>query len=92
MLLIECPFCGKRPELEFACGGEAHIARPGPPDAVSAETWSHYLYYRDNPRGLTFERWHHRGGCGQWFNAARDTLTHAITATYPMGAPRPEIG
>ena len=29
MLLIDCPYCGMaRPEIEFAYGGEAHIARP----------------------------------------------------------------
>ena len=28
MLIITCPFCGPRDEVEFACGGEAHIARP----------------------------------------------------------------
>ena len=34
MLLIDCPYCGKRPEVEFHCGGEAHIARPETPTAV----------------------------------------------------------
>ena len=28
MLLIHCPYCGERPELEFPYGGQAHIARP----------------------------------------------------------------
>ncbi|MEQ1611156.1 MAG: sarcosine oxidase subunit delta, partial [Hyphomicrobiaceae bacterium] len=27
MLLIECPHCGPRAEIEFRCGGEAHVAR-----------------------------------------------------------------
>jgi len=27
MLLIECPYCGERPEPEFVYGGQAHIAR-----------------------------------------------------------------
>ena len=27
MLLIPCPYCGPRPELEFRYAGEAHIAR-----------------------------------------------------------------
>ena len=31
MLLIPCPYCGERPEIEFAYGGEAHIARPRKP-------------------------------------------------------------
>ena len=28
MLIIPCPYCGPRDEIEFTCGGEAHIARP----------------------------------------------------------------
>ena len=28
MLVINCLYCGPREESEFACGGEAHIARP----------------------------------------------------------------
>ena len=31
MLLINCPYCGPRPELEFSYGGQAHIARPAEP-------------------------------------------------------------
>ena len=26
MLLVPCPYCGPRPEVEFRCGGEAHVA------------------------------------------------------------------
>ena len=35
MLLIHCPWCGPRDETEFRCGGEAHIARPADPDALT---------------------------------------------------------
>ncbi|NNM62319.1 MAG: sarcosine oxidase subunit delta, partial [Steroidobacteraceae bacterium] len=28
MLLIPCPYCGKRPEIEFTYGGQAHLVRP----------------------------------------------------------------
>ena len=36
MLLIACPYCGmERPEIEFRYGGEAHIARPADPSAVT---------------------------------------------------------
>src|SRR5258708_4524326 len=27
MLLIACPYCGERPEIEFSYGGQAHLAR-----------------------------------------------------------------
>jgi sarcosine oxidase subunit delta len=85
MLLIACPWCGPRDETEYRCGGQSHITRPEPYDAVSDETWAHYLFFRDNPKGLHLERWVHAGGCRQWFNVARDTLTHEIRTVYRMG-------
>lgn len=85
MLLIPCPYCGPRAEIEFRCGGEAHIARPGPHSDVSDEAWAEYLFYRGNPKGEHRERWLHSAGCGRWFNVARDTVTHQIRTVYPMG-------
>lgn len=90
MLRITCPFCGTRDESEFHCGGESHIARPI--GDVSDESWSDYLFNRDNAKGLSFERWCHRYGCGQWFNVARDTVTHEIYAVYRVGEPKPVSG
>ncbi|MDY8110012.1 sarcosine oxidase subunit delta [Fulvimarina sp. 2208YS6-2-32] len=89
MLLIDCPNCGRRPESEFHCGGEAHIARPESPAAIDDQAWAEYLYYRTNPKGLHAERWRHGHGCGRWFNALRDTVSDRIVTTYAMGAPRP---
>ena len=89
MLLIHCPHCGPRDEIEFRWGGDAHVTRPDP--GVSDEVWTQYLFYRDNPKGLSFERWIHEFGCRRWFNIARDSTNHRILKTYPMGAPRPEI-
>ena len=43
MLLIECPYCGERPEPEFVYGGQAHMARPQQPAEVSAQQWADYL-------------------------------------------------
>ena len=40
MLLICCPHCGSRPELEFVYGGEAHIARPSDPMSLDDESWT----------------------------------------------------
>ncbi len=90
MLLIDCPNCGPREESEFRPAGEAHIARPEDPQALDDEQWARYLYYRTNPKGLQFERWHHFYGCRQWFNVARDTVSHEIKAVYPMGAAKPK--
>lgn len=91
MLQITCPWCGSRNENEFVCGGEAHIIRPGPHTAVTAEQWADYLFYRNNPKGVEYERWVHQHGCGRWFNVARDTVTHEILAVYPMTDPKPEL-
>jgi len=92
MLLIPCPYCGPRDELEFHCGGQSHIERPGPPEQVSDQTWGEYLFFRENPKGVHFERWVHDAGCRQWFNLARDTVSHRILAVYRMGDPKPVLG
>ena len=89
MLNIECPWCGFRSESEFRCGGESHIVRPGPHTAVDDDTWADYLFYRNNPRGIQYERWLHVHGCAQWFNVARDTVTHEIKAVYKITDPMP---
>ena len=90
MLLIDCPWCGKRPELEFAYGGQAHLARPPQPAELNDQQWAEYLYVRSNPRGLHAERWRHVRGCGRFFNALRDTTTDHFSATYKIGESRPK--
>ncbi len=91
MLLIPCPYCGERPEIEFSYGGQAHVARPAEPGLMSDEEWSAYLVVRDNVKGLHSERWRHAHGCARFFNAVRDTTTDEILATYEVGAPRPNV-
>ena len=90
MLLIDCPWCGKRPEPEFAYGGQAHLARPPQPAELSDQQWAEYLYVRSNARGLHAERWRHARGCGRFFNALRDTTTDHFSATYKIGESRPK--
>ncbi|MES2057150.1 MAG: sarcosine oxidase subunit delta [Pseudomonadota bacterium] len=85
MLLITCPHCGPRSEIEFRYGGESHIQRPGPYGDVTDEAWADYLFYRSNPKGEHRERWMHAAGCRRWFNIVRDTVTHRIVTIYPMG-------
>jgi sarcosine oxidase, subunit delta len=87
MLRIACPYCGVRDEPEFSFGGPSHVTRPGV--EVSDEAWGDYLFNRDNPKGLHYERWVHAYGCGRWFNLARDTVSHEIHAVYRMGEPKP---
>jgi sarcosine oxidase subunit delta len=90
MLLIRCPYCGDRPELEFRNAGEAHLVRD--PAAESDEDWTAFLYRRGNAKGLHRERWRHMHGCARFFNALRDTTTDLFVATYEIGAHPPEVG
>ncbi|GAB0112654.1 sarcosine oxidase subunit delta [Acidisoma sp. C75] len=91
MLLIPCPHCGPRPELEFRYGGQAHIARPVDPSPLSDAEWASFLYLRDNERGIHAERWRHIHGCARFFNLLRNTGTDEILASYKTGEPQPEI-
>ena len=93
MLLIRGPYCEEeRPELEFRGAGEAHIARPADIASVSDEAFEAFFFLRDNPRGLTFERWRHIHGCGRFFNAARDTVSDKFVTTYKAGEAKPDLG
>jgi sarcosine oxidase subunit delta len=91
MLLISCPYCGSRPEIEFVHGGEAHNARPPVPSDVGIEDWTGYLYLRTNEKGVHAERWRHVHGCARFFNALRDTTTDKFLATYRSGEARPGV-
>ena len=77
MLLIRCPWCGERDEIEFSYGGQAGVPYPSNPDELSDEEWARYLFVRDNPMGRFAERWVHTHGCRRWFDVERDTRTHA---------------
>ena len=88
MLLIPCPYCGPRAQIEFRWSDQAQVARPDPA-AASDQDWADYLHVRDNLRGPAAERWRHTFGCRQWFNLLRDTRTHAILAAWPIGAAPP---
>ena len=71
MLLIPCPWCGPRNQIEFTYGGDATVRRPAP-EAPEAE-WMRYVYVRDNPCGPHDELWLHSAGCrrGSRFGATR---------------------
>ena len=78
MLLIPCPWCGERDEIEFSYGGQAGVAYPSDPAALSDQEWAEWLFVRDNPKGRFAERWVHTHGCRRWFDLGRDTVTHEI--------------
>jgi len=89
MLLIECPWCGPRDEIEYRFGGQSHVVRPAKPDEATDDEWAAYLFWRINTKGPHAERWVHEAGCGCWFNVIRDTVNHEIVATYRMGQTPP---
>jgi len=91
MLLIQCPWCGLREQVEFTYGGEAHIARPACPGALSDEEWGDYLFFRKNPKQIHYERWFHAHACRRWLYAARSTITNEILVTYKPDDPRPVL-
>ena len=86
MLHIKCPNCGFRDEVEFSCGGEAHITRPILNDQLSDKEWTEYLFFRYNPKGYFIERWVHSSGCRKWFNLVRNTITNEIYEVYQIGS------
>jgi sarcosine oxidase subunit delta len=77
MLILHCPFCGRRPETEFVCAGEA-LDRPPDPAALDDAAWSEALTGRNNVAGWSSELWWHAYGCRQWLRVERHTLTHAM--------------
>ena len=90
MLLIDCPWCGPRDEIEFGYGGEAHRARPADPQTLTDAEWAEFLFMRGNARGAHKERWVHSHGCRRWFNIERHTVTYEILKVYPMARAKPE--
>jgi heterotetrameric sarcosine oxidase delta subunit len=78
MLLIPCPFCGPRSEIEFAYGGPAQPPRPPDPFELSDADWVDWLTVPENRPGPVPERWCHARGCGSWLTVLRDTVTHAV--------------
>lgn len=86
MLLVPCPWCGPRDEVEFRYGGQAGVEHPENPADLDDARWSEYLFARDNPRGRFAERWSHSAGCRRWFVVVRDTATNEFES-----APQPVI-
>lgn len=78
MMLIPCPWCGPRNEIEFHYGGQADVSYPADPHALSDVDWARFLFYRANPKGVLTERWNHQAGCRRWFAVRRDTTTNEI--------------
>ena len=82
MLLINCPHCGPRAQVEFAYERTVDsVVRPDAPADQAMET----LFTRTNPRGEDDEIWRHSFGCRAWLVMTRHRTTHAITAIRAVG-------
>lgn len=77
MLLIDCPHCGPRAQIEFAYERtlDSIVTLDMPPEEAVAR-----LYERANPRGLDDELWRHSFGCRQWLVLRRHRVTHEIVS------------
>ena len=79
----------------MVCATRANSAAEAPRTCARPEldqsdaAWGEYLFFRDNPKGVHLERWRHTYGCGQWFNLARNTVTHEILSVYAITDPPP---
>lgn len=90
MLLISCPWCGPREEIEFRYGGEAGVAAPAPDAEPTTDEIAGFLFFRSNPKGSFHERWNHSHGCRRWVSLTRSTITHEIESeSQPTGRFRP---
>jgi len=88
MLILHCPNCGvDADETDLHAEGEAHLNRFGP--GSTDEDFEGYLFVRQNPKGVHFERWRHVYGCGKYFHAARCTATLEVFGTYSAQTTKP---
>jgi len=85
MLRIACPWCGERDETEFRYRGDATRRRPEA--GAAQDTFSAYVYERDNRCDWHTEWWLHVGGCRKLLKIVRHTLTHEIRSVSGAEAP-----
>jgi methylglutamate dehydrogenase subunit B len=82
-VIITCPYCGPRDQVEFAYQGDANRLRPHPA-STDQTAWNAYVYARANPLGDHREIWQHSGGCRMHIAIVRNTLTHVILDAKPV--------
>ena len=73
--LIDCPNCGYRDVDEYRFGSEVQV-RPSPDE--SHESWTHFIYNRNNKAGFQEEWWYHKLGCRNWFITTRNTIDNTF--------------
>jgi sarcosine oxidase subunit delta len=75
MLLIPCPHCGPRAQVEFVFDrpAEAVVPLDATTDALVAG-----LFTRTNARDWQVELWRHAHGCRAWLRIERHVVTHDV--------------
>jgi sarcosine oxidase subunit delta len=86
LILVPCPWCGRRNSQEFRYVGEAK-ARPDPASTTPDE-WRAYLYLKANPADWVIETWFHRSGCRRYLSVERHTVTNVIRSSDKPAAQR----
>lgn len=86
MLLIPCPYCGPRAELEFRWRGDSRVKRPEADAAPDDPRWLDHLFWRPAVTGEITELWFHESGCRQFLIVRRDTRTHRIAGARAVGS------
>ena len=77
---IPCPNCGMRPLQEFVYGEIPFV-----PDSITDldERDLDRAFMRNNPEGVTTERWFHIYGCRRWLTLRRDTRNDQLIEPLP---------
>ena len=82
MLLIACPHCGPRAQVEFTYERTVDsVVEPAAPADEAIER----LFTRANPRSIDGEIWRHSFGCRAWLVMTRHRTTHEIVAVRAAG-------
>ena len=89
MLLIPCPWCGPRDEVEFRYGGEAHIARARTGRARRRGLGGIPVHARQ-PEGGHRRALGAPGRLPALVQRLRDTASHRIIAVYKIGEQPPD--
>lgn len=80
-MIIPHPLLGDRDAQEFTYLGEANlIQRPDGLSEQALESFTDYLYLRENTPGVRQELWFHEQGDRSWLVVSRNTTTHEIVA------------
>ena len=90
MLLIPCPWCGPRDEVEFHYGGQAHVAYPADPPALTDEEWAAVPVLPRQPQGpvrRALDATPPAAAAGSTPSAT--PRTHEFLAVYRIGEPKP---